>query len=88
MSEIYDIEVTVVSQKGTCGAGHKVGDRWVVGHTTPGGICLSAYPALQPTIDVLKYGGAFPWDKDPDVSQAVCPDSANPVVFQLKRVRK
>jgi uncharacterized repeat protein (TIGR04076 family) len=88
MSEMYDVEITVISQKGNCGAGHKVGDKWIVGHNTPGGICLSAYPAMLTSIDVLIYGGSFPWSQDPDVSGAVCPDPGNPVVFQIKRLRK
>ena len=88
MSEIFDVEITVVAQKGSCGAGHKVGDKWTVENHTPGGICLSAYPIMEPSIQVLKYGGSFPWSEDPDVSGAVCPDPQNPVVFRLRRIRK
>lgn len=88
MSEVFDVEVSVISQKGNCGTGHKVGDKWLVRHTTPDGICLSAYPIMHSNIEVLKYGGTFPWSKDPDVIQAVCPDPENPVIFQLKRIRK
>ena len=88
MSEMYDVEITVVSQKGTCGAGHKVGDKWMVGIHTPGGICISAYEAMESGINVLKYGGSYPWSKNPDITRAVCPDPVNPVVFQLKRLRK
>jgi uncharacterized repeat protein (TIGR04076 family) len=88
MPKTYDIEVTVISQKGTCGAGHKVGDRWLIHDTTPGGICLSAYPVMEGSIEVLKYGGSYPWSKEPDISASVCPDPENPVVFQLKRIQK
>ena len=87
MAVMYDIEITVVSQKGSCGAGHKVGDKWVVKNHTPGGICLSAFHAMESDIDVLKYGGSFPWSKDPDVTSTVCPDPQNPVVFEIKRIR-
>ena len=87
MSETFDVEITVVSQKGTCGAGHKVGDKWIVKDHTPGGICLSVYPHMHSYIDILKYGGTFPWSEDPDVSGAVCPDPQNPVVFELRRIR-
>jgi len=31
MAEIYVVVVMVVSQAGTCHAGHKVGDEWVIG---------------------------------------------------------
>jgi uncharacterized repeat protein (TIGR04076 family) len=88
MSEMYEVEVSVVSQKGVCGAGHKVGDKWTIGNTTPGGICLSVYPIIEGSIEVLKYGGAYPWSQDPDVCISVCPDPANPVVFELKRIKK
>jgi uncharacterized repeat protein (TIGR04076 family) len=88
MAEMYNIEITVVSQKGKCGVGHKVGDKWIVGSTTPDGICLSAYHSMESIIDVLKFGGTFPWDENTDISGAVCPDPANPVVFQIKRLKK
>jgi len=88
MAEVFNVEITVVSQKGKCGSGHKVGDKWLIKSHTPGGICLSAYPIMAGAIDVLKYGGAFPWSQNPDVTQAVCPDPENPVVFELKRVKR
>ena len=88
MSEVYDVEITVISQKGTCGAGHKVGDKWIVSAHSPGGICLSAYRIMEAYSDVLKYGGTFPWQEDPDVTRAICPDPANPVVFEIKRLKK
>jgi uncharacterized repeat protein (TIGR04076 family) len=88
MAEMFDVEITVISQKGTCGAGHKAGDKWIVSNHTPGGICLSAYPLMESSIDVLKYGGSFPWSENPDESGAVCPDPQNPVAFKIRRIRK
>ncbi len=88
MAERYDVAVRVISQKGTCANEHKVGDQWVISGRTPAGICLSAFNALSPGIRVLMFGGAFPWSTDPDVTTAVCPDSANPVVFEVRRLRK
>ena len=88
MAEMYDIEIKVISQEGTCGADHKVGDKWLVKNHTPGGICLSAYKNMESAIDVLKYGGSFPWSEDPDVSGAVCPDTGNPVTFEIRRIKK
>ncbi|HEY41556.1 MAG TPA: TIGR04076 family protein [Dehalococcoidia bacterium] len=87
MADTYDVKVKVISQKGTCGAGHKVGDEWVITGKTPEGICLSAFNALFPATRVLMFGGSFPWSSDSDVASAACPDAANPVVFELKRVR-
>ena len=39
MSEWYQVKVKVISQKGTCSAGHKVGDEFIVGDTVPAGMC-------------------------------------------------
>jgi len=88
MTEVYNVVVKVTSQKGTCGAEHKVGDEWVIGSKTPEGICLSAFHALLPSTRVLRFGGTFPWGTDPDVTTIACPDGANPVVFELRRVRE
>jgi len=37
MAESYKVRIKVISQKGSCEAGHKVGDEWLVGEKTPGG---------------------------------------------------
>ena len=88
MAETYDVRVKIVSQKGHCNACHKVGDEWVIGSKTPVGICLSAFASIMPDLRGLRFGGSFPWGKNPDVSIAACPDPENPVVFELTRVRK
>ena len=87
MPEMYEIHVKVISQKGTCGAGHKVGDEWVIGYKTPDGICLSAFDSMFSDLMVLIFGGTFPWSSDTDTVRVTCPDSANPVVLKLKRIR-
>lgn len=87
MAESYNVSIKVISQKGHCEAGHKVGDEWLVGDKTPEGMCLFAFSSLFPRITPLMYGGAFPWEKDPDRTTAACPDPGNPVVFELRRVR-
>jgi len=87
MADRYDVRVKVVSQKGTCGAGHQVGDEWVITGKTPAGICLSAFNAMLPSIRVLMFGGAFPWSTDKDAATLACPDAANPVVFEVRRLR-
>ena len=89
MAERYDVAIKVISQKGHCAAGHKVGDEWVISSSlTPAGICLSGLYALFPQLRVLTFGGVFPWGDHPDVATAACPDAANPVVFELRRLRK
>lgn len=80
------IVARVISQKGRCEAGHKVGDEFVIGQTAPDGICSWALNTLFPCAEVLQFGGSFPWEQDPDKARVACPDPDNPLVFELRRV--
>ncbi|MDD5126833.1 MAG: TIGR04076 family protein [Dehalococcoidales bacterium] len=81
-----ELTVKVVSQKGTCAAGHKVGDKFTMGgEKTPAGVCPWAFYTLFPFATVLEFGGSFPWEKEPGKTTVACPDSGNPVVFELSR---
>ena len=82
MSEVI---ARVISQKGSCAAGHKVGDEFIIGEKTPPDLCSWAFYSLFPSATVLQFGGSFPWDKDPNKTSVTCPDPANPVVFELRR---
>ena len=86
MAERYNVKVRVISQKGTCAIGHKVGDDFIISRTTPEGICLSAFNTFFPAMRTLMFGGTFPWSEDPDTATAACPDAENPVVFELRRI--
>ncbi len=88
MATRHKIIVRVVSQKGTCVQEHKIGEQWVINGKTPEGICVSAFDALYPSLRVLRYGGSFPWEADPNVTTVACPDATNPVVFELRRLCK
>lgn len=84
----YDVIATVVSQKGYCGAGYKVGDQIsFCGHCVDGKTCIIALYALLPRVFAFKYGAEFPWAEDKDVSHHACPDPENPVVFEIRRFR-
>ncbi len=83
-----EIIARVISQKGTCAAGHKLGDEFTVGQNTPAGFCSWAYFTVFPFAEVLEFGGAFPWETDPDRTTVACPDPGNPVVFELRRISK
>ncbi|HJX12215.1 MAG TPA: TIGR04076 family protein [Dehalococcoidales bacterium] len=80
------IVARVVSQAGTCQAGHGVGDEFVIDQTSPAGLCTWALYTLFPFAEVLQFGGSFPWESGPDKARIACPDPDNPVVFELKRV--
>ena len=82
------VGIRVISQSGTCVQGHKVGDQWVIEEKTPEGVCLFAFNSLLFHAQVLKFGGSFPWETDPDVVTVACPDPGNPVVFELRRLHE
>ncbi len=83
------IEATVKSRKGKCAAGHNVGDRIVFdGKAVKGNICYSALMVLLPKVYAMRYGAEFPWAKDKDVIFNACPDADNPVVFEIRRIKK
>ena len=80
-----DLIAVVISQKGTCAAGHRVGDKFVIGQKTPAGLCSWAFTALFPFAEVLEFGGSFPWEEDQNKATVACPDAENPVVFEVRR---
>jgi uncharacterized repeat protein (TIGR04076 family) len=84
------VEVTVKSQKGKCDFGHKVGDKIIFydGKSIKGIICYSALMVILPKVYALAYGAEFPWSNDKDIIVNACPDPENPVVFEIRRIRK
>jgi uncharacterized repeat protein (TIGR04076 family) len=84
----YKVEVTIVSIGGECPAGHKVGESWLIGNTTPGGMCSGAYDTIAPYIRTLRAGGEFSWADSKDVVRLACPDPDIPVVLELRRIRE
>ena len=88
MAELSKVRGRVISQKGTCEAGMRVGDEFVVGDLTPPNVCSFADHAVFPFAMTLKYGGSLPWETDPDRTTVACPDAENPVVIELRRVRE
>jgi uncharacterized repeat protein (TIGR04076 family) len=88
MAEWYQVKAEIISQKGHCHAGHKVGDQFIIGDVAPTGPCAWAFYTLFPFVSGLQSGGSFPWEKDPDETTVACPDGENPVVFELRRIKK
>ena len=80
-----DVIARIISQTGTCEAGHRVGDEYIIGQKSPTGICSWAFYTLFPFAEVLQFGGSFPWEKDPNKTTVACPDPVNPVIFELRR---
>ena len=87
--EVYDVVATVVSLEGECVVGHKVGDQirfcQKAVHGDP--LCVDALTTLIPCVYAMRYGATFPWRKDdPDGNLVPCPDVANRLVFELRRL--
>ena len=84
----YRIEVTVKSQKGKCWYGHEPGEKIVFnGVSVKGDLCYSAMNTLWPIIFAMHHGAVFPWGNPEDVIVEACPDGANPVEFEVRRIK-
>ena len=87
--KVKHIEVKVASIKGICGAEHKVGDiARVTELGVEGKVCIHALYSMLPAVFAMMYEARFPWLSDPDVKTHACPDAANPVVFEIRRIRE
>ena len=87
--KIQEIRAKVMSVKGTCGLGHKVGD--VVKFTeagVEGKVCIHALYSMLPAVFAMMYEARFPWLEDPEKKTHACPDAVNPVVFEIARIRE
>ena len=79
------VKIRVISQTGTCVAGHKVGDEFIAAGMCPNNMCAWAFYTIFPYLQVLMCDGSFPWEKDPKRCTVACGDPASPVVFELSR---
>jgi uncharacterized repeat protein (TIGR04076 family) len=83
------VKVKVVSQKGHCAAGQKVGDEvtfdWET-HEIDGRMCLHALYSALPKIYALAHGANVAFakdDKGQKVARHACPDGYNPVIYEI-----
>jgi uncharacterized repeat protein (TIGR04076 family) len=78
---------TVKETKGTCQVGHKAGDQIELDAHDPTGICGFLFHSAFPYLVMLQFGGGFPpeWG-GPDVVELDCPDRANAVTLELRRI--
>jgi uncharacterized repeat protein (TIGR04076 family) len=88
-NKVKSVEAKVISKKGTCALGHKIGD--VVKFTetgVEGKICIHALYSMLPAVFAIMYEAQFPWLENPDKKTHACPDAKNPVVFEISRIRE
>ncbi|MCF8033451.1 MAG: TIGR04076 family protein [Desulfarculaceae bacterium] len=83
----YRVKVRVVEVKSPCTAGHRVGDEVIFEYNQVAGkLCFDAMCSMMAKVHSLRYGGQFPWLKNPDdPARHSCPDGSN-VVFELSRI--
>lgn len=87
--KITSVKAKVISQKGTCALGHKVGDEVEFTDTkVDGKVCIYALYSMLPMVFALGHDAQFSWADDPDVVASACPDHKNPVVFEITRIRE
>jgi uncharacterized repeat protein (TIGR04076 family) len=51
-----------------------------------GAVCPWAANVLLPLTASLRFGGNIPWEKEPGLARACCPDPDNSVVFEIRRL--
>jgi len=78
-----EFQAEVVSIKGTCGAGHKEGDRFRLSCWNADGLCGFFYHDLFPYLSALQFGGTIPWAQDGPLTLE-CPDRHNLVTLVLR----
>jgi len=82
------IKIKVISQKGTCAIGHKIGDEITVTENgIEGKICIHALYSIMPKVFAMLYDAEFPWLEDSSIATHACPDGENPVIFEVKKVK-
>ena len=52
----------------------------------PPDFCSWAWHDIHRELSVLRFGGDFPWMRNPGMGYACCTDGLRPVVFKLERI--
>jgi uncharacterized repeat protein (TIGR04076 family) len=83
----YRLTATITGVKGTCSAGHRVGETFEISCHNPGGLCGFFYHDLFPSLSTFQFGGRLPWWSG-DVVELQCPDADNLVTLTLQRAER
>jgi uncharacterized repeat protein (TIGR04076 family) len=65
MTEWYQVKAEIISQKGHCHAGHKIGDQFIIGDVAPTGLCAWAFYTLSPLFPDYNLEALSPGRKTP-----------------------
>lgn len=85
-TENYSILFKLIGNQNPCNQGHQIGEEWLWEDKVPAGLCTFAFNALFPFAQVLKYGGNFHWQDNPDVLTQACPDWEVNNTFEMRRI--
>ncbi|MFH0727670.1 MAG: TIGR04076 family protein [Pseudomonadota bacterium] len=88
MDKPYEVVIKLLGGDGPCDIGLLPGTEWVFGERTPEGMCTLAFNAMYPLIVGLQNGATFPWQEDPDVTLASCPNPKVNNVYEIRRITK
>jgi uncharacterized repeat protein (TIGR04076 family) len=78
------VTATVTAVKGTCSAGHRVGEAFAISCHDPGGLCGWFYHDIFPALSTFQFGGSYPWWEGERI-EVRCPDPHNLVTLELER---
>jgi len=78
------LNAEIISVKGECSAGHKVGDTFQFGCWDTGGLCGFFYHGIFPNLSVMQFGGQYPWDPADELTLE-CPDRENSVTIRIRK---
>ena len=88
MAEWYQVKAKVISQKGTCSAGHKAGDEFIIRDTVPDGdVCLGILYAV-PVCLRFTIGRFLPLGERPGQSHRRLPGRGKPAGFSINPGKK
>jgi uncharacterized repeat protein (TIGR04076 family) len=79
------VKAEVMGLKGTCNAGHKVGDTFDVSTHNTAGMCGWLFHAIFPMLNVMQFDGTYPWGTDEAIVN--CPDADNVLTIKLTRAK-
>jgi len=82
--DIRPLTAEVISVKGACSAGHKVGDKLELTCWDCGGLCGFFYHDIFPNLSVMQFGGTYPWSSLDELILE-CPDRENVVTLRIRR---
>ncbi len=77
---------TVTGAKGTCHAHHTLGQQFELNCYDSGGLCGFFYHDLFPYLNVMQFGGKYPW-WEKDGIEVECPDRYNAISLKIEKKR-